>query len=145
MFYFVLDFISQTESGLKLDIKMSGVKNIDPWEDMKEDANNIENYFLSKLNVKILGKSYLKIKTKYIIRFIIEYKDNLISFLKANKEIILNYIQNGMSSTVLRGIPFKIIEVNQNKIQKLLVSSLPLNNFINNDSKIYSYRHRNNR
>ena len=139
MHYFIIDFLAQTDLGLKSDIKSSGVANIDPWEDMKEDANNIENYLFVNFKFEVKNKAYLKIKTKYIIRYIIMCSQSLNLFIKENKEIINQSVKNGWAPYSYRGIPFQISEIEENDVSNFSNQALRLNELINSGLKILSF------
>jgi hypothetical protein len=109
--YFVLDFYCQTESGLKKDIKESGVVNIDPWEDMEEDNNFIHSYLLPKIDIKPIEHILFKCKTKYILRLLCESLMDIETYLAKNKIAISDLVKSGWSPYSLKGIPFKCVQI----------------------------------
>ena len=142
MYHFIVDFIAQTEAGLKMDIKASGVENIDPWEDMKEDANNIENYLFSNFKVEAINMVYIKINSKYIIRYILKCPQSLISFTKENNEIINHYVKNGWAPYSFKGFSFQISEIVKDEIPKYLNQNIRLKQLMNGKSKVLSFSNR---
>jgi hypothetical protein len=137
--YFVLDFYCQTVAGLKRDIKESGVDNIDSWEDMEEDANLIEVHLLSQIALEPLEHYCFQDKTNYVLRYLCCSKQEIVPFLNANKEIILNLITTGWAPFSTGGIPFKIAQLNN----KASWSELESKKFVSCDQlkgEIYSFR-----
>jgi hypothetical protein len=137
--YFVLDFYCQTVAGLKHDIKESGVDNIDSWEDMEEDANLIEVHLFSKIALEPLEHYCFQDKTNYILRYLCCSKQEIVPFLKTNKEIILNLIKIGWAPFSTGGITFKIAQLNN----KAGWSELDHKKFVSCDQlkgEIYSFR-----
>ncbi len=109
--YFVLDFYCQTVQGLKRDIKESGVLNIDPWEDMEEDANLIELYFFPQISLEPQKHYCFQDKTKYVLRYLCRANQEIAAFLKINNEIILNAMSKGWAPYSIGGIPFKMSQL----------------------------------
>ena len=137
--YFVLDFYCQTVSGLKRDIKESGVSNIDPWEDMMEDANFIEEYLLSQIALESIEHYCFQDKTKYVLRFLCRSDEEIGPYIKSNKASLHAFVKNGWAPFSIGGIPFKVAQLT-NKMswlhldKKVLVVCEQLN------GRVYSFK-----
>ncbi len=128
-FLIAFDFYSQTVQGLKNEIKSSGFDNIDIWEDLKEDLNAIESYFFSSFDLKIISKNLLKIKTKYLIRIIVESPINCDLFYKLNKEALKNKAINGWAPFSIRGCAFKFVQIDKEFLHNAEVFNDQIKNF----------------
>lgn len=140
-YYLVLDFYCQTESGLKRDIKESGVDNIDPWEDMEEDLNFIQSYLLPKISLETVEYTLLKIKTKYILRLLCKSKEDIKTFMLKNKGLLSELVSSGWSPFSLRGIPFKCGQIASYDVWKNLRTvelELPKSEKI--EGKVFSFK-----
>ncbi len=139
--YFVLDFYCQTESGLKKDIKQSGVDNIDPWEDMEEDSNLIESYLFPKINLIPIEHVLLKVKTKYILRFLCESNEDIKSYLLNNKDTITEFVSFGWSPFSQRGIPFKFTQISKKETWDIITTdSVELSKSLLITNQIYTFK-----
>ncbi len=134
----VFDFYSQTEQGLKNDIKLSGIENIDVWEDLKEDLNSIESYFFSSFDLKIVKKNILKVKTKYLVRIIVESQKNFELFYKLNRIELINKVHNGWSPFSLGGCKIKFVQISSDLISNALIFPDQIKNFKSILSKVKS-------
>ena len=137
-FLIAFDFYSQTEQGLKNDIKSSGFDNIDIWEDLKEDLNAIESYFFSSFDLKIISNNLLKIKTKYLIRIIVESSINSDLFYKLNKELLKIKALNGWSPYSIRGCAYKFVQIDKEFLHNAEVFNDQIKNFKPVSSKVKS-------
>jgi hypothetical protein len=123
----VIDFYVQTESGLKRDIRESGVENIDPWEDMKEDVFFIEQYFLPMFPVSLKEAVQAKIGTKYIARFLLRSPLSFDDFVSTYKAKLIELKINGWAPTSLGGFTFKIAQYEVKSEKKLMSADCELN------------------
>ena len=137
--FFVLDFYCQTVAGLQQDIKESGVENIDPWEDMEEDANLIEDYLLTQIALEPIEHYCFQDKTKYVLRYLCRSEQEIVPFLKSNNEIILNLISIGWAPYSTGGIPFKMAQLtNQGSWSELEKRKFESSDLLK--SEVYSFK-----
>jgi hypothetical protein len=126
----VIDFFVQTESGLKRDIRESGVDNIDPWEDMKEDVFFVEQYFLSHFPLNLINVIQSKIGTKYIARFLVSCEMTLPDFLSLHKKKLVELKVNGWAPHSFGGCPFKLAPYEKKDAKKIEAADCELKEIV---------------
>jgi hypothetical protein len=137
----VIDFYCQTEAGLKKEMKDSGVDNIDPWEDMEEDAHIIKEHLFPKISLTPLEYVPFNANSKYILRFVCTCETDFNQYLKNNSDKISSLVQKGWAPFSLGGKSLDIAELTSKDVVKNIISNLiPLKEQTSIVGKIKSFK-----